>query len=222
MGTSFQHHGLRAINPQNSLNWYGVSRATLVKGKRGWDNPLFLIHLCQTGPKPHTDWSTQRAETQPYRHAPVSMLSLGTARAARWLPRACGATRGMSATILPPASELPNHRFTFWPAASYTPHQTVIVNAGKNISEGHLPRSRESIWKLLMWKDATQHQCATRSKQADQKSSGWTIFCHKITIWWKAKGFPPPPDPELLFSFQHIRHDPPKSFWQPKFKGFQV
>lgn len=128
----------------------------------------------------------------------------------------------MSATILPPASESPNHHFTFWPAASYTPHQTVIVNAGKNISEGHLAQSRESVWKLLMWKDATQHQCATRSKQADQKSSGWTIFCRKIPIRWKGKGFPPPPDPELLFSFQHIRHDPPKSFWQPKFKGFQV
>ena len=44
---------------------------------------------------------------------PASMLSLGMARAARWLPRGCGATRGMSTTTLPQASELPNHHSTF-------------------------------------------------------------------------------------------------------------
>lgn len=45
--------------------------------------------------------------------ASMSMLSLGMARAGRWLPRSCGATRGMSTTILPIAAESLNHTFTF-------------------------------------------------------------------------------------------------------------
>lgn len=46
----------------NSLNWCRVSRATSVKGKKRRSYPPFLIHLCQTGLKPHADWRAQRKD----------------------------------------------------------------------------------------------------------------------------------------------------------------
>lgn len=53
MGTSFQHRGLREINTLNSPNWCRVSRAILVKGKKGRNYLPFFTHLRQTGPEPH-------------------------------------------------------------------------------------------------------------------------------------------------------------------------
>lgn len=189
MGTSFQHRGLRAIDTLNSLNWCGVSRVTLVKGKRGRNYPLFLIQLCQTSPKPHADWNAQCAKTQPKGLCPC--CAWGRPELLAGFPEAAVPLEGC---LQPSFHWFLNRQTTtshFWPVANYTQHQTVI--AVKTVSEGCSPWPRESIWKPPIWKDATQCQCAARSKWADQKSSGWTIFHRKIPIWWKANGFPPDP-----------------------------
>lgn len=192
MGTLFQHCGSRGMNTQDSLNWCRAPRATLMKGKRGRNDPLFLIQLRWTGPKPHADWSAQGAKTQLYQHAGIH-TAWGQPELLAGFPEAVGPLEG----CLQPSFHWLLRRQTttshFWPAANYTQHHTVIENTGKNISKGRLPWTRESVWKLLMWKDATQRRCATRSKWADQKSAGWTICCAKIAIWWKANGFPPTP-----------------------------
>lgn len=138
MDSAFQYPGLCEVNTLNTLNWCRVSRETLVKWNKGEIICHFLSVCVRQFPSPTEEhicpWWLQECQIC-YRR-----------------PRGCGATRGMSTTILP---RLLKHQTTpshSWPAANHTWHQTVLRNAARDASESCLPWPRESIWTLPVGK----------------------------------------------------------------------